>query len=299
LADSVLDLNAAHEIVHTAPSPLLRDMLTFIEAGEAALELASELQREAPPDALLDPDHVKLLAPLPIPAQVRDFMCFEKHVEQAFRVAAEIQAEATRKPPREFRVPRVWYERPVYYKANRFAVSGPDDVIRWPAYSKVMDYELELAAVIGKRGCDIPKAKACEHIFGYTIFNDFSARDAQSAEMGARLGPAKGKDFNGANAFGPCIVTADEIEDVYCLKMLARVNGEEWSRGNSADMHWKFEDLIAYVSQSETLYPGEILGSGTVGSGCGLEHRRFLSDGDVVELEIEAIGVLRNTVARG
>ena len=159
-----------------------------------------------------------------------------------------------------------------------------------------MDFELELACVIGRRGKDIAKGAAPAHIFGYTVFNDFSARDAQGIEMEGRLGPAKGKDFDGANVLGPCIVTADEIGDPYALRMQARVNGETWCDASSSTMHWKFDDLVAHISQGETLHPGEIIGSGTVGGGCGLEHARFLSSGDLVELEIEKIGTLRNRV---
>lgn len=295
-SDGALDLAAAHALLRGNPPGCLRDMQAFIDGGEPARELADELLRASPTEALIGRDRIRLRAPLPVPVQVRDFMCFEQHVVQAFRAAAEMRAQASGKPIRGFEVPRVWYERPVYYKANRFAVSGPEDTVSWPPYSRRMDYELELAAVIGKKGRDIAASDAGDYIFGYTIFNDFSARDTQAAEMAARLGPAKGKDFDGANAFGPCIVTADELNDVYALEMLARVNGQEWSRGNSRDMYWRFEDLIAYVSQSETIYPGEIFGSGTVGSGCGLEHKRFLHDGDLVELEIQGIGILRNTV---
>jgi hypothetical protein len=130
----------------------------------------------------------------------------------------------------------------------------------------------------------------------YTIFNDVSVRDAQAVEMEGRRGPAKGKDFDTGNAMGPCLVRADEIPNPYNLTMIARVNGEEWGRGNSGSMYWKFEDLISYISRSETLYPGEFLGLGTVGNGCGLEHMRFIKPGDVIELEVERIGVLRNRV---
>ena len=151
--------------------------------------------------------------------------------------------------------------------------------------------------MIGTGGVDISAEKAREHIFGFTIFNDVSARDYQTREMQGMLGPCKGKDFDTGNVLGPCIATADEI-DPYDLTMTARVNGEEWSRGNSGTIHHRFEDCIAHVSQSETLHPGEILGSGTVGNGCGLELKRFLSPGDVVELEIEGIGVLRNRIVR-
>jgi 2-keto-4-pentenoate hydratase/2-oxohepta-3-ene-1,7-dioic acid hydratase in catechol pathway len=261
-----------------------QSMLSLIEAGPVAWEQARALIRHASASCTRPAVDCRLLAPLPVPPQIRDFMCFEKHVIQAFgaafrmkatRAAAADEKAALLAQADAFRPPPVLFERPLYYKANRFSISGPGDTIRWPGYSRLMDYECELACVIGRVGVDIPRERALDHVFGYTIFNDFSARDAQGAEMPGGLGPAKGKDFDGANAFGPCIVTADEIPDPYDLPMIVRVNGAERSRGNSRDMHWKFEDLIAYVSQGETLRPGEILGSGTVGDGCGLESLRF------------------------
>ncbi|HEY7739394.1 MAG TPA: fumarylacetoacetate hydrolase family protein [Steroidobacteraceae bacterium] len=282
-------------------------MLALIEAGPEAWQEARGLVRSPPGSGAYGAGSCVLLAPMPSPPQIRDFMCFEKHVIQAF--GAAFRMRATRAATAEeksallaqaeaYRPPPVWYERPLYYKANRFSVSGPGDTIRWPAYSRLMDYECELACVIGRPGADVPRERAREHVFGYTIFNDFSARDAQGAEMAGGLGPAKGKDFDGANAFGPCIMTADEVPDPYGLDMIVRVNGQQRSRGSSRDMHWKFEDLIAYVSQGETLHAGEILGSGTVGDGCGLEQLRFLEDGDLVEVEIPPIGVLANRVMR-
>lgn len=162
------------------------------------------------------------------------------------------------------------------------------------SYSNVMDYELEIACVVGKRGIDLTTEEAEKHIFGYMIYNDFSARDTQLREMEGRLGPAKGKDF--CTAMGPYLVTADEIENVYNLRMTAKINGEIWSDGNTSTMYRSFADIISYVSQSETLVPGDILGSGTVGNGCGLELGKFLNDGDVIELEIERLGILRNQV---
>jgi 2-keto-4-pentenoate hydratase/2-oxohepta-3-ene-1,7-dioic acid hydratase in catechol pathway len=177
-------------------------------------------------------------------------------------------------------------------------VTGPETDVPWPAYCNALDFELEFGCYIGKRGRDITRESARAHIAGYTIFNDFSARDEQTREMPGQLGPGKGKDFDNGNAMGPCLVTADEIGDPYRLDMAVRVNGEEWGRGNSRDMHWKFEDCIAHVARSETLHPGEFFGSGTVGNGCGLEHMRFLKDGDVVELEVEKIGILRNRVVK-
>ena len=175
---------------------------------------------------------------------------------------------------------------------------GTDQEVRWPAYSQVMDFELELACILGRTGVDIPRAAAAEYIFGFTIFNDGSARDTPFQEMAGQLGPAKGKDFDTGNVFGPWIVTADELGDPYQLQMTARVNGAGWGGGSSGAMYHRFEDIIAFISQSETLHAGEIIGSGTVGTGCGLELGRYLQPGDVVELEIERIGILRNRFVR-
>ena len=161
-----------------------------------------------------------------------------------------------------------------------------------------MDFECELACVIGRGGADIPAAEARGHMFGLTIFNDFSARDLQLVERPLGMGPMKSKDFDTGNVLGPWIVTMDEIGDAIALAMEARVNGERWGGGNSADMHHRFEDIIAFVSRSETLHPGEVIASGTVPTGCGLELGRFLEPGDVVELEVEKIGVLRNRILR-
>jgi 2-keto-4-pentenoate hydratase/2-oxohepta-3-ene-1,7-dioic acid hydratase in catechol pathway len=277
----------------------IASMVGLIEGGDAARAAGVAAAGRAPRDAVQTPGSYRLCAPIPVPPQMRDFMVFERHVEQSTLAALRLREARGGEPaPASIRLPEVWYRQPLYYKCNRFAVSGPDDEILWPDYSQLMDYELELACIVGRRGRDIPAARAREHIFGYTIFNDLSARDAQAIEMEARLGPAKGKDFDGANVLGPCIVTRDELDDPYRLEMIARVNGEERSRGSSSTMHWTFEQMIEHVSRGETLHPGEILGSGTVGGGCGLETLRFLESGDVIELEIERIGVLRNRIVR-
>lgn len=275
------------------------DMLTLIDGGSPALD---EARRAAgSPSAKVQLADVALRAPVPVPRQVRDCMCFEKHVKQAFAQGAKMKAGVFGQIASKLglvKVPAVWYQQPIYYKSNRFSVIGTGEDVIWPAYSQVMDFELEMGIIIGKLGKDIPKEQAAGHIFGFTIFNDFSARDAQFKEMESRLGPAKGKDFDTGNVMGPWLVTADEIEDPYNLTMIARVNGEEWGRGNSGDMYHKFEDVIAHVSKSETLHPGELLGSGTVGDGCGLEHGRFLKPNDVIELEIEGLGILRNRLVK-
>jgi 2-keto-4-pentenoate hydratase/2-oxohepta-3-ene-1,7-dioic acid hydratase in catechol pathway len=287
----VLDLQAAYGRVYHGSSPLLHSMLHIVEAGDAALDAIGQVLKAPSPAVTFNRDEVTLLAPIPVPPQMRDFLCFEQHLRQAFEAVAKIRGT----PPR---IPEVWYERPIYYHPSRFSVCGTGADVPWPRYCEKLDFELEFGCYIGRPGKDIPKERAREHIFGYTIFNDFSARDEQTKEMAGQLGPGKGKDFDNGNAMGPCLVTADEIGDPYRLEMVVRVNGEEWGRGNSRDMHWKFEDCIAHASRSETLHPGEFFGSGTVGNGSGLEHLRFLNPGDVVELEVEAIGILRNRVIR-
>ncbi len=300
----IVDLADAHQAAFGESYPAFASVQAMIEAGDAALDRAYEVVKTGRQRAVAR-DGVRLLAPVPVPIQIRDCLCFETHLKQSFAAARKVRANATPDPEAtmaEFEwtgtlsVPKIFYEQPIYYKANRFSVIGPDVDVLWPSYSKLMDFELEFGFYIRKKGVDIARDQARDYIYGYTIFNDFSARDAQTQEMAGQLGPAKGKDFDYGNAMGPCLVTADEMKDPYNLTMICRVNGEEWGRGNTSSMHWTFEDLIAYISRSETLYPGEFFGSGTVGNGCGLEQMRFLKHGDVVELEVEGIGILRNRV---
>ena len=279
----VVDLSAVHA----------GTMQALIEAGPRLLDEAREFVPRAAANEITDLHRVSLLAPLPVPAQIRDCLCFEEHLTGAIRAFERAGQPVS---PLTLSMLETFRRRPIWYKANRFAVVGPETTVRWPKYSSVMDYECEMAAVIGTRGRDIPRERAAGHIFGYTIFNDLSARDTQ-AEMAGGLGPAKSKDFDGANVFGPWVVTADEFQP-YGAAMRVFVNGELRSEGNSRTMKYRFEDLIAFVSDSETLHPGEILCSGTVGGGCGLEVGRFLESGDVVELEIEGIGRLRTKVVK-
>jgi 2-keto-4-pentenoate hydratase/2-oxohepta-3-ene-1,7-dioic acid hydratase in catechol pathway len=272
--------------------PLLASMLAYLDGGDDAREAAAAAATPTRPLS-----EVILLAPLPRPRSVRDCMVFEQHIVQATRTVTRWKMGRFEPLARPFlKLSKVWYEQPIYYKSNRFSVVGPDADVRMPAGTEKFDYELEWAAVVGREGRDIPRDHAFEHIAGFTIFDDFTARDIQIREMTARLGPAKGKDFDTGNAVGPYLVTPDELPDPYDLTMVARVNGEEWSRGTTADMHHRWEDVLVHLSRDETLYPGELIGSGTVGGGCGLELNRFLSPGDVVELEVEGLGVLRNRV---
>jgi 2-keto-4-pentenoate hydratase/2-oxohepta-3-ene-1,7-dioic acid hydratase in catechol pathway len=267
-------------------------MLEFLEGGLSAMAAARRAMSNvvmlgpAPKgplgETILYPSHdVQIVAPLPNPPSMRDFIAFEEHI-------------AATSKKRGQPIPPEWYKAPVYYKGNHRTIMGPDEDLPWPLDTTKLDYELELACVIGSKGQDIPEHDAHRYIAGYTIMNDFSARDIQFQEMACRLGPAKGKDF--ATALGPCLVTPDEISDLADVSMIARVNGEEWSRGRFGTIHWSFSQMIAHVSRGEMLYPGDVFGSGTVGGGCGLEMDRYLKPGDVVELEIQPIGVLRTRV---
>jgi fumarylacetoacetate (FAA) hydrolase len=218
-------------------------------------------------------EELRLRPPIPRPPSVRDFYAFERHVRTA-------------RAQRGLEMAPEWYRIPVFYFSNPAAILGPDDDVRFPEESAAWDYELEAAAVIGAGG----------RVAGLTVLNDWSARDLQKMEMAVGLGPAKGKDF--ATSLGPVLVTLDELGDLE-LEMVARVNGEERSRGNLSEIHWSWDELVAHAARNTRLLPGDVLGSGTVGTGCILEHGdgRWLRSGDVVELEIEGIGVLRNSVA--
>lgn len=214
----------------------------------------------------------------------RDYYAFEKHVKKGF---------SKRNEP----VPPAWYEMPVYYKGNPESFIGPGEDIMWPSYTDKLDYELELGLVIGKEGKNINPQDALAHIFGLTIINDISARDIQAKEMACRLGPAKGKDF--CTVIGPVITTFDEFEENGPnLLMTASINGHEWSRGYSGESFFSWRDIIVHTSQEEWLLPGDLLGSGTVGSGCGLELDKWIKEGDTIELYIENIGTLKNKVGK-
>jgi 2-keto-4-pentenoate hydratase/2-oxohepta-3-ene-1,7-dioic acid hydratase in catechol pathway len=261
------------EAAHLAPG----EMMAFITGRERSVvqpELASHGARgERLVYAL---DEIRLKAPLPRPRRIHDFMVVEEHVRNYFH-----------------NVPDAWYEIPACYKGNPDAVVGPDEPIYWPRYTRQLDYELELCAVVGRTGKDVQVDDAGDYIYGYSIFNDYSARDVQTRESTIGLGPFKGKDF--ANAIGPCIATADEF-DATRARMVLRVNGEVWSEGTIGRMRFSFTEIIAYLSNEEWIYPGDVLGSGTVGRGCGAEIDRWIKPGDVVEAEVEGIGVLANPI---
>ncbi|MGB6105888.1 MAG: fumarylacetoacetate hydrolase family protein [Pusillimonas sp.] len=280
-------------------------MLALIEHGDDGLAAAYQLAEAPPDEALIPLDSVRLLAPIPRPPRLRSMSSYPAHLARAQEGRARINAQGAEDPEAAFqaakekfiqRPPPGYYDTPVYWIMDHFCVAGPDEDIAWPAYSDWIDYELEIAAIIGKAGRDIPLEQADEHIFGYTLLNDLSARDEQARASATSLSiTAKGKDFEQSYPTGPCIVTRDEI-DIYNLKATLRVNNEVWATGSTADPQWTFSDCIVYASRAAPLIPGEMLSSATVGNCSGLEQAKKGSLGDVVELEVPGIGVLRNKI---
>lgn len=238
-----------------------------------------------------------LRAPVPVPPSVRDFMAFEDHVVTSSRALGHT-------------VEPVWYRQPLFYFSNPAAVVGARDEVPIAPGSTAFDYELEVAAVVGAPGSDLSPAGAESHIAGYMVFSDWSARDIQGAEMKGNLGPVKGKDT--ASSFGPWMLTPDELEsrragNAYDLEMTASVNGIAYSSGNMSTIYWSFAEILAYASRGTQLRSGDIIGSGTVGSGCILELSRvhgaerypWLSPGDLVRLEVDLLGAIVSTVVAG
>jgi fumarylacetoacetate (FAA) hydrolase len=254
-----------------APGRIDGDEVVRLEAPRLADVLAADFSvPEGPRFAL---SSVTLRAPIPRPPTVRDFFAFEQHI-------------ATARGNRGASVPDEWYEFPAFYFTNPDAIFGPGDDIKYPEGTAELDYELEVAAVIGGDG----------RIAGFTVMNDWSARDVQRKEMRIGLGPAKAKDF--ATTLGPVLVTVDEFDGSSGV-MTASVDGEERSRGELRDIYYSWEQILSHASRNTSgLRPGDVIGSGTVGTGCILEHNdgRWLKSGDVVECAVEGIGVLRNTV---
>ena len=255
-----------------------------------------------------DREHVELLAPLPHPNSCRDAYAFRQHVETARRNRdAEMIPE--------------FDQFPVFYFTNHNAIFGEGDIIVEDDHLQKLDFELEAAIVIGKRGKNISAREADSYIAGYTIMNDLSARKLQMEEMKLNLGPAKGKDF--ATVIGPYLVTTNELDNhkietpsgnKYDLKMTAKHNGKLISEGNLKDMNWTFAEIIERASYGVELFPGDVIGSGTVGTGCYLELNgtkaleakekgkeftpTWLKEGDTIELEIEGLGVLKNKIVK-
>ena len=269
------------------------DMVVFLERGELtrnaaklAIEAAGRTNCAFDARTSYAFHEVRVLAPVARPRVMRDFLTFEGHMKQASRALG-----------RGDQIPEAWYKFPAYYKGDCDTVVGTGVDVQWPKYCEKFDFELELGMVTARRGRNIAKSDAHRYIAGFTIWNDWSARDQQMREAPVGMGPSKGKDFDTGNAVGPFLVTPDEFNPDKA-RMIARVNGEVWTDSSSAGRQFSFEDLIVHVSQNETIHAGELWGSGTVTSGSGLETDRWLKPGDVVELEIEGIGKLSNRVVR-
>jgi fumarylacetoacetate (FAA) hydrolase len=237
---------------------------------------------------------VTLLPPVPNPPTLRDFYAFEQHVKAA-------------RATRGLNIAPEWYEIPTFYFSNTSELYGHDEPVPYPKGSKELDMELEIACVIGREGKDIPVDEAAEYIAGYTVMNDWSARDLQRLDMKLNLGPGKGKDF--ATSLGPWLVTPDELAtrrtgsgatERYDMTMVARVDGQEISHGNFNQIYYSFPQMIAHASRNARIRPGDVLGSGTVGTGClleiGTEVHPWFQRGETIELEIDGIGVLRNMI---
>ncbi|MGH2821235.1 MAG: fumarylacetoacetate hydrolase family protein [Actinomycetota bacterium] len=283
-----IDLLAAWGAAHGKSFDLeeeqfLVSTLQLIEEGREVWNEVEHVARGAAArdDLRVTGADVRWACPLDRLSSLRDFLAFEDHVERGAQRRGQ-------------EVPQYWYEAPVYYKGNHRSIIGPDEECHWPPYTEHLDLELELAMIVGKRGRNVTREEAGDFVFGFSILNDFSARDIQAREASVWLGPAKGKDF--ASALGPCIVTADEIGSEPDLEMICYVNGEEWGRGRSSDARWRWADMIAHVSMGEDVFPGDVYGSGTPGGCCGVDIGRRLEPGDTVELEIERIGRLRNPI---
>ncbi|MBI5240470.1 MAG: fumarylacetoacetate hydrolase family protein [Elusimicrobia bacterium] len=304
--DRVVDLNLAAaarlaRLGHPQPRRLADallppDMVEFLELGRDALAearqalafAAAETGTGAPPSGprgervVHQPGEVRLLAPLR-PRSLRDFFAYEDHALKAWARAGSP-------------LPSSWYDQPAYFKCNHREIYGPDEEVPWPSFTRRFDFEAEVACVVGARGRGLSPEEAVSRIAGFTVFNDFSARDVMKPEFLCGMGPAKGKDF--AYGLGPCLVTADEAGPQEDLEIQVRVNGELWSQGRTGDRYWSWGLMLAHVSQEETLYPGDVLGSGTFFRGCGLDLERWVSPGDEIELRVEKLGSLRHKVGR-
>ena len=249
------------------------------------------------PVAVIEAATAKLRPPIPQPPTIRDFYAFEQHVV------------AGRKSRGLAMIPE-WYEIPVFYFTNPSSLAGHGDEVAVPPGCQKLDFELEIAAVVGRRGSNLTVAEAQRHIVGYTILNDWSARDLQRKEMLVGLGPAKGKDFR--SSLGPCLVTTDELEAkrkgrAFDLMLTATVNGRAYASDTLANIHWSFEEMLSFASRGTTVNPGDILGSGTCGTGCiselsqthGEDKYPWLKPGDRVEIKVDILGTLANTIVAG
>ena len=295
--------------LHSSHKLIPNNMKAFLEGGEELMDRARQINDDLLSGKLVAKEEAfyEILAPVPHPVSCRDGYAFRQHVE------------AGRRNRKVDMIPQ-FDEYPVFYFTNHNSIQGPGEVVCMPDHFEKLDFELEAAIVIGKQGRNIKAEDAGEYIAGYMIMNDLSARTLQMEEMILNLGPAKGKDF--ATSIGPWLVTPDElepykvpakaghVEDNYNLNMTCWVNGKKVSAGNMADMDWTFSEIIERCAYGTDLFPGDVIGSGTVGTGCFLELNgtgllndpgytpQWLQEGDIVEMEITGLGRLSNTIRR-
>lgn len=303
----VVDLEQANRQFGNPDLPAFASLLALIQAGEAALDTARKTMEQvvnAGDEKLRTPlEQVRLRSPVPQPPRLRCFSVYERHMTQS--IEAVVRSRVGRvgvqlnKLLHFVKVPKDFYRSPPYYKGNPISVIGHDDPVPWPSFAETkLDYEIELGLFIGVGGQDISRADAMQHVFGYTVYNDFSARDRLLDEiMHGSLGPIKGKDFEGGNSIGPWVVTRDEIPNPQNLTMVVRVNDEVMARTSTREMYYGIDAMIERAAEGERLVPGEFIATGAAADGTGIERWLFLAPGDVVELEIESIGKLRNTIA--
>lgn len=307
----IIDLTAAREAFlkwKNIPSPEIRSleqcpdkMIQFIRAGQSALDAAKEAIRYVEQEhknlkekIVYDREEISILPPIPKPNSIRCFSLSEKHMKDGIESMKDTVAWGNTKPSL-MKIPDEWYNLPTYYKTGTTEIYGSDETIPWPTIADVFDYELEIAVIIGKEGRHIPEENGDEYIYGYTIYNDWSARDFQNREMSVNLGPGLCKD--NASSLGPCIVTKDEIQDIEKTQFSVSINGEKIV-DTHASFYFSLKHLIYYVSSVQTVFSGDIFTTGTLPGGSGGEKKRWIKPGDIVELKGEGIGVLRNIIGQ-
>ena len=283
------DVYAARELAEATIPPDMTEFLARWPVAKAIAEGLIDFSKRQPPDALspfgariaYGPGEYRLRIPLK-PRRLKDYLVYEEHKKKSM---------ARKGLP----MPDLWYRMPTYTNRNILGLADPGADVLWPSYSKKLDFEFELAVVIGRTGRNIKAEDAHRYIAGFTIYNDFSARDIQADEAAVGAGAGKSKDFDQGNVLGPCIVTADEIDGAD-IDMVLRVDGEEWARGHTRGMKFSWGQIIENASRDETIYPGDVFASGTMNNGCCLELDRWFKPGATIEMDARGIGILRNRV---
>ncbi len=305
LGDDVIDIASAYECLlireHVFEARAVSeglippDMRAFLgrcpaamQAAEKAMAFVSETRRggsdvmpEIGRSVRFGPGRYSLRSAVR-PARIKDYLTFEAHKKSAMARRGQT-------------VPELWYQVPSYSNRNVLGIGHPNDDIIWPHYSKKLDFEFEIGLIVGRMGKDIRAEDASSYIAGFTIYNDFSARDIQANERIIGSGPGKSKDFDQGNIIGPCIATPDEVDGAN-IKMILRVNGEKWAEGSTAGMKHSWGKIVENASRGETIYPGDLLASGTMDGGCCVEADRWFEPGAEIEMEAVGIGILRNRV---